>query len=469
MVDLSNFRLWLTEAKAYSDRTISNTVSRLKRADNFLPWFNDPVYQFRLEQLDEYQALTTNVKSQIKKAVKLYFEYVDSISHDGTKKTDGELRVLSLFANIGVAEAYLESIGINVVVANELIERRAVLYSKIYPQTKMICGDITDSHLFEKIVSESLAANVNVIMATPPCQGMSTAGQQDADDERNRLICPVIECVKRINPKYVFIENVPLFYQTQIIIDGQRILIPDYIRAELGESYCINRYVIDTADYSVPQTRERAIMLLTRKDITKPWILPQKDSKVVTMRDAIGSLPIVDPFVTDVSVQELLKMFPHYFERREKALSISPWNIPPRHIKRQVVAMQHTPTGCTAFDNEKYYPTKETGEAVKGYHNTYKRQNWDTAAYTVTMDNRKISSQNNVHPGRKEYVDEDGCQIYSDPRTLTLYELMIIMSLPNDWPVPVETSEAFLRRIIGEGIPPLFVKKVFENLIQEMK
>ena len=168
MVDLSNFRLWLNETKAYSDRTISNTVSRLKRADIFLPWFNDPVYQFRLEQLDEYQVITTNVKSQIKKAVKLYFEYVNSPSQDKFKDEDCKLKVLSLFANIGVAEAYLESIGINIAVANELIERRAVLYSKIYPQTKMICGDITDSTLFEKIVAESIAANVNVIMATPP-------------------------------------------------------------------------------------------------------------------------------------------------------------------------------------------------------------------------------------------------------------------------------------------------------------
>ena len=41
------------------------------------------------------------------------------------------MKALSLFANIGVAEAYLEEIGINVVVANELIERRANLYSKI--------------------------------------------------------------------------------------------------------------------------------------------------------------------------------------------------------------------------------------------------------------------------------------------------------------------------------------------------
>ena len=225
----------------------------------------------------------------------------------------------------------------------------------------------------------------------------------------------------------------------------------------------INKYVIDTKDYSVPQTRERAIMLLTRKDQDKMWVLPEKDEKIVTMRDAIGGLPELDPYVKDITPEELNEMFPLYEERRKKALEISPWHIPPHHVKRQVVAMQHTPTGCTAFDNPVYYPVKENGEPVKGYHNTYKRQNWDTAAYTVTMDNRKISSQNNVHPGRK-YINTDGEVLYSDPRTLTLYELMVIMSLPDDWPVPLSTPEAFLRRIIGEGIPPLFVKKVFQNL-----
>ena len=55
--------------------------------------------------------------------------------------------------------------------------------------------------------------------------------------------------------------------------------------------------------------------------------------------------------------------------------------------------MQHTPSGQTAFDNEVYYPVKADGKPVKGFRNTYKRQNWDTPAYTVTMDNRKISSQ----------------------------------------------------------------------------
>ena len=44
------------------------------------------------------------------------------------------MNAISLFANIGVAEAYLKDIDINVVVANELVERRANLYSKIYPE-----------------------------------------------------------------------------------------------------------------------------------------------------------------------------------------------------------------------------------------------------------------------------------------------------------------------------------------------
>ena len=467
MNDLSNFKLWLTENKNYSNKVISNIVSRFRRADGMLTWFNDSMYQYQLEQVDEYQALSTTVRSQIKKAVKLYFEFANAQEIQVRSERKNNMKVLSLFSNIGVAEAYLKEIGFDVVVANELIERRAILYSKIYPDTHMICGDITNKKIFEKIVKESIDAGVNIIMATPPCQGMSTVGQQLADDVRNRLVCQVIEAVKEVRPKYVMIENVPSFFNTEIWAGDRKILIPDLLNEELGKDYIIHKSVIDTKDYSVPQTRERAIVLMTRKDQELEWIVPLKDDVVITMRDAIGNLPKLDPFITDVDEKELLEIVPHYYERAKQAEKISKWHIPPHHIKRQVIVMQHTPTGQTAFDNEVYYPIKADGKPVKGFRNTYKRQNWDTPAYTVTMDNRKISSQNNVHPGVREYVDENGDDIYSDARALTLYELMKIMSIPDNWPVPDDTSEAFLRRIIGEGIPPLFVKKVFENLNEE--
>ena len=375
-----------------------------------------------------------------------------------------QFNILSLFANIGVAEAYLHDLGFNVVLANELEDRRAKLYSQIYPRTEVVTGDITNKKIFDSLVEKSKLLNVNFIMATPPCQGMSTAGVQDENDERNKLILYVIKIVKVLNPQFVFIENVPQFLITEIDYEKDKKPIPNIIEEELGRDYRINKYIIDTKNYSVPQMRQRAIFLLSKKSQKLEWNLPSQDDRILTMKDAIGHLPKLDPFIKDVSDEELLKIFPYFYERKKEALSISRWHIAPQHIKRQVIVMQHTPTGQTAFDNEIYYPIKKDGLPVKGYHNTYKRQNWDKPAYTITMDNRKISSQNNVHPGRIDYINENEEVIYSDARVLTLYEIMKIMSLPDDWNIPNNTSEQFLRRIIGEGIPPMFVKKVFQNL-----
>lgn len=377
-------------------------------------------------------------------------------------------RILSLFANIGVAEAYLQELSnVRVVVANELLKRRAELYQKIYPETEMVCGDITDEGTYQKVLQKSKKAKVDTVMATPPCQGMSTAGRKIKFDERNSLVMYAIRFIHDLKPKYALIENVTDFIITPIIYHGKETMLPDVIHSELGEYYDININIINTEDYGVPQTRARMIILMTRRGEKKHWKLPAKEDRKVTMADAIGDIPIIDPFVKDLSEEEFTRRFPHFEERRREALAISRWNIPPVHIWRQVRVMQYTPTGQTAFDNiDLYKPVKEDGSFVKGYHNTYKRQNWNTPAYTVTMDNRKISSQNNVHPGRLVGKNENGEDIYSDARALTLYELMRIMTLPEDWNVPADTEEAFLRRIIGEGIPPLFIKKLFAQILR---
>jgi len=281
-------------------------------------------------------------------------------------------KVLSLFANIGVAEAYLNEIGISVPVANEIEKRRADLYQKIYPDCEMVCGDITVNDVYNNIISKSKKAGVDIILATPPCQGMSTVGQQEENDERNSLVLPVIHAIKDLNPKYVAIENVPNFINTSIIHNDTKTLLVDIIKSELENDYNISVHIINTEDYSVPQSRERMIILMTRKDLKREWSIPKKDKTVVTMHDAIGWIPSIDPFVKDLSPREFNKEFPLFNERKEKALSISRWNIPPVHIYRQVKVMQYTPTGKSAFDNApKHRPVKEDGTLVKGYHNTY--------------------------------------------------------------------------------------------------
>ena len=69
MQDMNGFKNWLTSNTSYSKATVSDTVSRVKRANSILPIFDDIIYQFRLEQTDEYKRLSCAVRSQIKKAI----------------------------------------------------------------------------------------------------------------------------------------------------------------------------------------------------------------------------------------------------------------------------------------------------------------------------------------------------------------------------------------------------------------
>ena len=72
MIDTELFKSWLKANTTYSDAVITDTISRAKRADSILEWYNDDVYQFYLEREEQYQKLSVSVRSQIKKAVKLY-------------------------------------------------------------------------------------------------------------------------------------------------------------------------------------------------------------------------------------------------------------------------------------------------------------------------------------------------------------------------------------------------------------
>ena len=120
-----------------------------------------------------------------------------------------KLNGLSLFANVGIAETYLKEIGVDIKVANELVPKRANFYSYLYPDVNMIVGDIKDETIQKQIIDESIKNNVDFIIATPPCQGMSLAGKMNTFDERNQLIFYALKIIKKLKPKYILLENVP--------------------------------------------------------------------------------------------------------------------------------------------------------------------------------------------------------------------------------------------------------------------
>lgn len=376
------------------------------------------------------------------------------------------LNGLSLFSNVGIAEAYLKDVGIDVVLANEIDEKRAKFYQEVYSEAHMICGDITDQIIRDEIIKEAIQKNVEFIIATPPCQGMSEAGLRLEFDPRNQLIFYAVDVIKKVKPKFVLLENVPKQLTTKIEYNGEVILIPEYIKRELGADYSFNKETLVMAkDYGVPQLRERNIFLLVKKGLGYIWEFPQKQQEI-TLEEAIGELPSLDPLLRE-GIDETIKRFPDYEKKKEAGLQVSKWHYPPKHSWKQVEWMMHTPTGKSAIYNDRYYPQKEDGTPVKAHHNNYRRLKWDMPCRTVTQNNGVISSLACVHPGRK-YISDNGEILYSDPRVLTIYELMIVMSLPLDWNIPDWAEDTFIRRVFGEGIPSKLVKKIVGELTRQL-
>ena len=375
-------------------------------------------------------------------------------------------RALSLFSSAGVAETYFSKHGVDVKVAAELLPARAKFYSHLYPDTKMFQGDISNPDTYRDIISAAKKEQCNFLVATPPCQGMSTAGKKEKDDPRNRLIIYVVNAIKELSPDFVIIENVPAILTTSIEIDGEWIGINEYLEKNLGDKYRFNkRKVVNTMYYGVAQSRERCVYLLAKKSLKISWEFPEPSEHVTTMREAIGDLPSLDPDVTDLSEEERMRLFPRYYEKRDAGLKVSKWHYPPHHKMRHVIAMQHTPEGCSAWMNEIYYPTLANGEKSKGYKNTYKRQWWDKPAYTVTRYTSRLGSQENGHPGTA-IVDSpnETERLWSDARVMTILELMRVSSLPDDWNIPDWANSDLIREIIGEGIPPRLLEKALINL-----
>lgn len=355
-----------------------------------------------------------------------------------------------MFSGGGIAETYFEQIGIHIAVANELLPERAAFYQYTHPNTHMICGSIANESVFSEVMKESKQAEVEFLLATPPCQGMSTLGRKEYEsDKRNSLIQYVIKAINELDPKYVLIENVPKFVELLYDVDGttyfsdtakasQPYHIIDLLELLYKDKYEVDMRILNAMNYGVPQSRPRVIIKLYKKGLEWPW--PKPEAHVITLREAIGDLPSLE------SGQS----------------SGIKWHTALTHNERQIEALKHTPEGKSAMKNEYYYPKKADGSRVRGFHNTYNRMRWDEPAPARTTNNHLMSGHNNVHPGR---LLPDGT--WSDARVLTLRELIIVSSLPLDWNIPDDYPETQIRIIIGEAIPPLLSKKIAEEIFNK--
>ncbi len=342
---------------------------------------------------------------------------------------------ISLFSSAGIAETYFKEAKIDIKIANEIIPKRAELYNFFYPSTEMICGDITDSKIFDAIDKSIKKNNCKFMIATPPCQGMSSLGKKDySHDKRNYLVFYALDLIERNDFDYILIENVPKFLKLYFPFENKLMKLVDIIKYKFSNSYVVEEYILNAADYGVPQSRPRGFIKIYKKGLT--WLNPIPEKRI-TLREAIGDLPSL--------------------ESGEK--SNLKWHYAKHHNEREIIAMKHTPEGKSAQKNEIYYPKKVNGDRIKGFHNTYKRMKWDEPCPARAMNSGNIGGHNNVHPGR---LLPDGT--YSDARVLTLRELFIVSSLPPDVNLPDWCSDTFIRKVIGEAIPPRFSFNIVKGI-----
>lgn len=352
------------------------------------------------------------------------------------------MKAISLFSCIGVAEYYLSDIGIDVVLASDIDSKRCDVHKFLYPNTAIVCGDIRDNTTKTTIVEETKHHKIDIIICTPPCQGMSSVGKNRSynllstqNDERNYLILDSFPVIEALSPTFILFENVPRLLKVTMPYENEELPITEILQRQFGDRYNVKVDIFNCANYGVPQNRERCFIRLSKKGFC--WDDPKKINKPITLEDAIGDLPSL--------------------EAGESSGIKNHWAR--KHPQKQIEWLRHTPTGCSALENDTYYPIKDNGERVRGYKNCYKRMVWDAPSPTVTMRNEIMSSQDKVHPGR--YL---GNGLWSDARVLTLRELLIVMSLPPDMDFPTNITDTALRQYIGEGIPSLMVKKIMEGI-----
>lgn len=184
--------------------------------------------------------------------------------------------VADFFSGAGGLSLGFTQAGYRISLANDFEEVCVRTYTYNHPEVpsdRIIHADIRQ--LVEHLPNYD-HETIDVVIGGPPCQGFSSANQQRIiDDPRNELYKYFIRAVELLTPKFVVMENVKgmLKVADQVIQDYSE------IKALINgnkTSYITGYQVLNSADFSVAQNRERLIYIAIREDIAREkGICPQ--------------------------------------------------------------------------------------------------------------------------------------------------------------------------------------------------
>lgn len=370
-----------------------------------------------------------------------------------------KMTYISLFSSAGVGCYGFKAEGFECIATNELIPRRLDIQkynNKCKYESGYICGDITKDETKKQLFSqirlwekEENLKRVDVLIATPPCQGMSVANHKKTSTEiiRNSLVVESIKIIKEVHPKFFVFENVPAFMKTTCTdIDGKDKPISEAIYNNLGNDYSYASRIINFKDYGACSSRQRTLVIGVANDYSdevSPIELYPDLQAEKTLRDVIGGLKALTLF-GEIDPNDIYHAFRVY----------------PEHMRCWIADLKEGESAFDNIDDEKKPHQIIDGKLVVNQQKNgdkYKRQYWDKVGPCIHTRNDQLASQNTVHP--------------SDDRVFSIRELMLMMTVPHDFKwtadefetlnsLPLEMKKAFLkkeevkiRQSLGEAVP----------------
>lgn len=311
-------------------------------------------------------------------------------------------------------------------------------FKKNMTQTYVITGDITDEVVKNEIIQASIKAGVNMIIGGPPCQGFAMKGKKlGLKDPRNFLFMEYLKLVEKIQPEVFVIENVKRLLTSSNGWFKEELL--SYIE-RLG--YKCDYGVLNALDFGIPQSRERAIFICSKRHKIE---LPTPGNEKVTVRDAISDLAYLESgegsFEADYQKEaetdyqkkmrlDVNKLFNHQATNHSKVALEKLALIPPEKGKS-------------------YLPEELRGK--QQYDTTWCRLVWDTFSPTIDTRFDTPSNGTNSHPVLN--------------RSITPREAARIQSFDDGFIFYGTKSE--ICKQIGNAVPPLLAKAIADQICNE--
>lgn len=216
-----------------------------------------------------------------------YLQILDAAWQKHLAPRDGNApTVISTFAGCGGSSLGYSMAGFRELLAVEWDNNAVETFKLNFKGVPVYHGDISKLPVDRCLDLAGIKpGELDVLDGSPPCQGFSTAGKRNMDDNRNQLFREYVRLLRGLQPKVFVMENV------SGMVKGKMKLIFAEIMKELKASgYKVSARLMNAMYFHVPQSRERMIFIGVREDLEIAPSHPKAESHPVAfvkLHDAV--------------------------------------------------------------------------------------------------------------------------------------------------------------------------------------